>query len=417
MTRSEKPTTSDQPRICAVVMECNPFHEGHQYILQEARERTHAKYQIVVMSGDFVQRGEPAIEPKEQRARDILSAGADLVIELPLYYACSGAGYFARGAVTLIDRLHCVTDLVCGSESGDGRAICTAADLLAEEPAIYQNLLREALSTGLSFPAARARALSALLPDLPAEVLSAPNDTLALEYARTLRQLHSTITLTPVPRISGVPSASDLRRQRIAEDTALMTPDLLSMPLLHSLLQGGATLAPQSTDPTDALSRCLDVEPDLARRMRALLPSFVSWPQYAALLKTRNNTYTHISRALLHILLGMRTDHLQALLDEGLIGYARVLGFRRSSAPLLHRIKETSSIPLITRTSEEAIQKAGLSPLFAADLHETLAASTFYDLSCRTAHAASERARAASPTGSDDALPLPLEPQKPLILL
>ena len=102
-------------KITGVIMECNPFHEGHRFFLEQARTVTGCDRLIAVMSGDYVQRGEPAILPKEIRARALLEHGADLVLELPLYYACGGAEYFARGAVTLLDRLGAVTDLCFGS--------------------------------------------------------------------------------------------------------------------------------------------------------------------------------------------------------------------------------------------------------------------------------------------------------------
>ena len=117
-------------KITGVIMECNPFHEGHRYFLEQARAVTGCDRLIAVMSGDYVQRGEPAILPKEIRARALLEHGADLVLELPLYYACGGAEYFARGAVTLLDRLGAVTDLCFGSECGSTEEILQAARTL-----------------------------------------------------------------------------------------------------------------------------------------------------------------------------------------------------------------------------------------------------------------------------------------------
>ena len=192
--------------VTGIIMECNPFHEGHAYLLKEARRRTGADYIVVALSGDYVQRGEPAVFDKYIRAEQVLRAGADLVLELPLYAACGSAEYFARGAVALLDRLGVVTDLCFGSESGDTDYIMRNARLLAlaedgihsvedravsaqdesvsaqggtisaedgintsEEPCSsseesvfrYRLYLQSGLRKGLSFPAARAAALEA----------------------------------------------------------------------------------------------------------------------------------------------------------------------------------------------------------------------------------------------------------------
>lgn len=192
--------------VTGIIMECNPFHEGHAYLLKEARRRTGADYIVVALSGDYVQRGEPAVFDKYIRAEQVLRAGADLVLELPLYAACGSAEYFARGAVALLDRLGVVTDLCFGSESGDTDYIMRNARLLAlaedgfhsvedravsaqdesvsaqggtisaedgintsEEPCVsneesvfrYRLYLQSGLRKGLSFPAARAAALEA----------------------------------------------------------------------------------------------------------------------------------------------------------------------------------------------------------------------------------------------------------------
>ena len=113
-------------RTAGIIAECNPFHEGHAHLLRRARSVSGADYVIVVLSGDYVQRGAPAIQDKYLRTRAVLEGGADLVLELPLYYACGAADYFARGAVTLLARLNVVTDLVFGSESADLNALLKA---------------------------------------------------------------------------------------------------------------------------------------------------------------------------------------------------------------------------------------------------------------------------------------------------
>lgn len=264
--------------VTGIIMECNPFHEGHAYLLKEARRRTGADYIVVALSGDYVQRGEPAVFDKYIRAEQVLRAGADLVLELPLYAACGSAEYFARGAVALLDRLGVVTDLCFGSESGDTDYIMRNARLLAlaedgintsEEPYVsseegvfrYRLHLQSGLRKGLSFPAARAAALEAVflcgstegsknlasvsedsmaiasVPEDSKTLASAPeadrckgtfrtsegsgypaspNDLLAVEYCRALLSSGSSICPHAIPRIE-VPSATERRAQLYEE--------------------------------------------------------------------------------------------------------------------------------------------------------------------------------------------------------
>ena len=183
-------------RVIGIIAEFNPFHKGHEYLIQKARERTGADYVVVAMSGDYVQRGAPSILSREIRAEALLRAGVDLVVELPLYVSSSGADYFARGGVALLESLGVITDLVFGSESGDLASLrAVAGRLVAEDSLIagdnlaagdssgtedsfaaevdpvtegspaaldslYRNLLREGLRRGLSFPQARAASLA-----------------------------------------------------------------------------------------------------------------------------------------------------------------------------------------------------------------------------------------------------------------
>ena len=142
-------------KVTGIIAEYNPFHKGHAYHIQKAKELTGADYIIVVMSGDFTQRGMPAILDKYTRARMALACGADLVLELPVRFACASAEFFAGGAVSLLDRLGVVDSLCFGSECGDAGLLQKAASVLAEAEALesFRSTLREGIRNGLSFPA------------------------------------------------------------------------------------------------------------------------------------------------------------------------------------------------------------------------------------------------------------------------
>lgn len=368
--------------VTGIVMECNPFHEGHQYILNKAREIAGDGHVIVILSGDYVQRGIPAIMSKEQRTHTVLAAGADLVLELPLPYATGAANYFATGAMNLLLRLGVVTDLVFGSLSADADAIIRAAALLDAEPPEFQECLRAALSEGLSYPAARARAAAnALGISLPTN----GNDVLGIEYVRALNHYtpeHS-IRIHAIPRIDT--DSATLRRTRMLDamsqgltdhETYYMRANAFSQMLHYRLLS--LTGLSGSADAAAALMQYQDVDHDLACRIVRLLPDYHTWEDYCMQLKTRNVTYTRVSRALLHILLDIRADDVAALTAAGTIGYARILGFRRSAGSLLATLREQSTIPLITSPSE-GLRSEDIPPVFRQQLRRDLTASELYD--------------------------------------
>ena len=152
-------------KIVGLITEYNPFHNGHLYHIEKAKEITGADFVIVVMSGDYVQRGAPAIMPKHLRAEIALEAGVDLLFELPVCYAVGSAEYFAKGAVSLFERLGCIDSICFGSECGDYGLLARIAHILADEPEGYRLALKNALKKGMSFPLARQTALKEYLQD------------------------------------------------------------------------------------------------------------------------------------------------------------------------------------------------------------------------------------------------------------
>ncbi|MDO4478535.1 MAG: nucleotidyltransferase family protein [Lachnospiraceae bacterium] len=196
--------------IAAVIAEFNPFHNGHAYLAKMARELTGADFVIAIMSGDYVQRGVPAIVDRETRCRMALAAGYDLVLAYPTRFASASAECFAAKAVEILSHLGCVDYLVFGSENGDLTALNVVADTLSDEPPTYKEALRRALKNGLSFPTARALALEeALTSDSSlmkmehsdvATLLSTPNNILALEYLKAIKRLKVNIKPVTITR-------------------------------------------------------------------------------------------------------------------------------------------------------------------------------------------------------------------------
>lgn len=184
-------------KAAGIIAEYNPFHKGHQYHIEETRRKTGADYIIVVMSGDYVQRGEPAIADKYMRTQMALSGGADVIIEMPSLYAVASAEYFATAGIGILDQLGCVDYLSFGSEWADVEDFSAYATLFLEEPEEYKQLLQEQLKMGKNFPEARAFAAGKMLfdskPEQAMEFLKEPNHILGLEYIKALKRRNSSI--------------------------------------------------------------------------------------------------------------------------------------------------------------------------------------------------------------------------------
>ena len=211
-------------KVTGLITEYNPFHSGHQYHMDEARRLTGADAILVVMSGDFVQRGLPAITDKYSRTRMALTAGADAVIELPLAAATGSAEYFASGAVQTLNACGCVTDLVYGCECDPPELLTPIARLLSEEPDSFRAALLENLRSGLSDPAARSLAIQKILPDF-GRILDLPNNILGIEYQKALIQTGSPIRPHGLVRrgIGYHQSASSIREAAAAGSLDRMT--------------------------------------------------------------------------------------------------------------------------------------------------------------------------------------------------
>ncbi len=402
-------------KVAAIIAEYNPFHNGHAYLLQKARELTGADYCVAVMSGDFVQRGAPAIYGKYLRARMALLSGADLVLELPAVFSCGSAEDFAACGVALLDQLGVADALCFGSECGQTEPLAELAGLFCEEPEEYRRALTDGLKSGLSFPLARAKAAEHYLtgqtghresadaassqagpasPDdagwggrLPhvGSLLSSPNDILGIEYCKAIRRLNSSIRPVAVLRrgsgyhdsslpeaSSGFcPSAAALREILEDRGSGHVRQNFLRLsqgvpgPVL-SLIRDAVPL--QADDFSVLLSQRLlelqlhgrpltgfyDVPGDLAARIRKKTLAFSSFTQRTAALKTRQYTYTRVSRALLHILLDITAEEAQSRKERGFVSHIRILGFQKSAAPLLSAIKKAARLPLITKTADAA---------------------------------------------------------------
>ena len=225
-------------KVVGIIAEYNPFHKGHEYQIRYAREILGADYIVIAMSGDFVQRGAPALMEKHLRAEMALLGGADLILEMPVQTATASAEGFAAGGVSLLDGLGVVDELCFGSECGDTETLMNIAQILIKEPFEYRKLLQQNLRTGMSFPAARSSALIGYIQKKIASglntlgtssehielVLSSPNNILGIEYCKALLRLNSQIRPVTIRR-----EGMGYHETAVPEgDSASSSPDLQS---------------------------------------------------------------------------------------------------------------------------------------------------------------------------------------------
>ena len=414
-------------KVVGLITEYNPLHNGHVRHIRMAKKRSGADHVIAVMSGHYVQRGEPACMDKYLRTEAALKAGVDLVLELPVFYAAGSAEYFAAGSVALLDRLGVVDTLCFGSERGDLESMTALARVLASEPEPFSRKLRELLSGGMNFPSARSVALRAYLDmiqaPIPEEVLnsllSTPNNILGIEYLKVLFRRHSSIRPDTIPRTGDYRSevltppycsASALRRILEDEYSHSSSVSAQTFKVLRScvpedsymlMAEAFQTRLPVVLDDfssfllykllavrNGSMTDYLDLSPELENRIRASLTGMTSFSGLIDAVKCRQYTRTRISRALLHLLLEIRVSDLDRYRDADYIPYARVLGFRKSAEPLLRQIKKHASVPLLTKLAGAEKQ---LSPTGQFMLDQELFASDLYQAAVRQKFGASMR--------------------------
>ena len=396
-------------RITSIISEYNPFHEGHKYHMENAKKITNSDYTIVIMSGDFTQRGTPAIIDKYARAGQALLGGADLVLELPVCFATASAEGFAFGAVSILEKLGVVDSLVFGSESGDIDCIKKVADFLVNESSEYKECLQFFLKQGLSFPKARANVLCEVFPDLDESFLSSSNNILGIEYCRALKYFDSSIAPMTIIRKDNLYNDDELAEEgKLSSATAIRKVLLYSSTLLDTvgaympenslniLIDNWGISAPVCNDDfslllkyklllgtRETLVQYLDVTSDLADRIYNNLNLYKNFDSFCDLLKTKELTYTRISRSMLHVLLDIKKSDYEDIRTTGYGQYVRILGFRKEASQLLHEIKEHSSIPLISKLSDSVKELDGIAlsmlekDIQAAHVYESVVADKF----------------------------------------
>lgn len=390
--------------IVGIITEYNPFHNGHLYHIQESRRMTKAQAVICVMSGNFLQRGEPAIVNKWARTYMALKGGVDLLLEIPYAYATRSAEAFAFGAVRLLDATGMVDYLSFGSESGDLHSLLSLAQILVEEPEPFKEALTHYLSQGLSFPKARNLALDQLYSKESnlSSILQNPNNILGIEYLKALHLLQSTMKPCTITRkgrgyhdktLGGAFSSATAIREAIKKDQSIESlkksmPLTSLMSLEEEINQGQGPIFLEDLTyyllfllrrtRREELEEILGMEEGLENRLKKALKEAITLEELLASMKTKRYTLTKIQRLFLHLLSGYTKREAKAFDREGGPRYLRILGFNKVGQEILNRMRERAYLPCINRVAPFYHQGFGLTKamlgmdILATDLYTLL---------------------------------------------
>lgn len=374
----------DKMKVLGIVVEYNPFHNGHIYHIERSREITGSDAVVCVMSGNFIQRGEPAMLNKFARAETALHCGADLVIELPHPYAMSRAESFAFGAVKILDCIGIVDCISFGSEHGNVEALDFIAGILEAEPKEYRLELKKQLELGLAFPVCRQKAIKKYLNDTSApdlsELLETSNNILGIEYLKALKKLKSSIKPYTIPRISNSYNSSQLTG-KVSSATAIRSsitggnaPGCMSSETAQALppfslavieREFSSGKGPNSIKMFEAAIFSLirrmnpgqirelpDVSEGLEYRIKSAGENTGSIEELIDSICTKRYAQTRIQRILFSMHTGLTKAETELFMHYGGPQYARILGFNNTGRLLLSMMKRKSSLPVIVKTAD-----------------------------------------------------------------
>jgi len=356
-------------RIMATIAEYNPFHNGHLFHLIQSKKNSACTHTMVLMSGDFVQRGSPAIADKWTRAKTALSMGADLVCELPFYAAGQSAEFFARGAVDILNATRVVDCLSFGSEEKDMQLLNDLADRMVDESDSFKALLQSQLKEGYSFAVARQHAISKLYTPTLGEILAQPNNILAIEYLKAIIRTDSKIKPLNISRKGEGYAADDWPPPSKYASATQIRKGLLSgfdvqpyLPYPVSDLDnakenfqsgirdfnlGLTTRLLQTT--AEELRQFPYVSEGIENRILESLHNELTLEGISKYVASKRMPESRIRRILINLMLGMDTNLFKTAYNGELQPYLRVLGFNKKGIEILNCIKKNSTIPRLTQ--------------------------------------------------------------------
>lgn len=371
-----------------IIAEYNPFHNGHKYHLEQALTESGADVCVSVISGNFTQRGEIALLDKWTRAEMAVRNGVNLVVEMPTVFACSNAGYFAEAGVEILEALG--TNFICfGSESGNTEELSRIAREMESAGPNLEKEIKDAVKGGLAYPRARSRAVSKLLGDKAASVIESPNNILAVEYLKHMKNArplavkrrgagyHDTDIQEEMASATAVRqmlhkgkdisrAVPDISREILEQNMGGFTSsDLLTPLIILKVLQTSA----------EELNSIFGAGEGLGNIMKNRLRYWKTYEDIIADLKSKRYTRTRIERVLVHTLLGIKREDILSASK-----YIRVLAFDEKGSKYLKQIKKSEEcpLPIITNINKDW----GTFPEAHATLEKDILAADIYNLAC-----------------------------------
>ncbi|MGG5462348.1 nucleotidyltransferase [Clostridium sp. B9] len=362
--------------ITGIITEYNPFHLGHELHLKSSKDITKCDGVICVMSGNFVQRGLPALTDKWTRTKMALNAGVDLVVELPTVFATSSAEFFAFGAVSLLNSLNVVNNLCFGSESGDIELIKKLSEIIVNEPLEFKEYLKVFLDEGLPFPKARSKALIKYIKENYEEIdisnlesiLNSSNNILAIEYCKSLYRLKSSITPFTIKRLGADYNEEDLSKDEIASASAIRksiysasleeslefmpeyTYNLLKEAKFSDLNKMFELVRYAILSNPKILKNIPEASEGIDNKIIQNIGKANSIDELINLCKSKRYSYTRLNRILCHVLLCINKEVLS--LRKTPPTYLRILGFNNKGREIIKEIKKNSDIILVNKLSK-----------------------------------------------------------------
>lgn len=388
-------------KAAGIICEFNPFHNGHKYLLERVRQELQPDALVCVMSGNFVQRGEPAMWNKYSRAKAAVLCGADLVIELPVYAAVNSASEFAKGGISILKGLGIVDTIAFGSEIGDAKILKRAAEMSVAENKAFSAVFRDAIDKGISYAKAYEIAVTEQIKDLPEHFFEGSNNILALEYIKQNILTSANLNIFTVKRIGSahdsfspeecLASASYLRNTwftdnknyvnfipseclDLFEDSQVF--DFKANEALFQMLR--LSILNTSLEEIAALSEASEGLENLVKKAVLNASNTDELIQY---IKSKRYTYARISRLLIQLLLNLNKYSVKEAFDHP---YARVLAFNETGREAIKCSKEKASIPVITNLNKQVKQNdpilAGLNLDFhASDVYNVITSNNIYE--------------------------------------
>ncbi|MDE6274297.1 MAG: nucleotidyltransferase family protein [Clostridiales bacterium] len=379
-------------KICAVVCEYNPFHNGHAYQLAEARRLSGCDKLLCIMSGNFTQRGEMAVFSKFSRARHAILSGADAVIELPAPFAVAPAELFSEGAIHILSSIPAVEALAFGCERGDKESFLRAATALCREDKEYKAALKENMKGGTSYKVAQVKTALALNEDVDEALLTSPNNVLGTLYCRAILKRGAHIEPLPIPRVGGgyadtaplknFSSATALRacmRENSRKNKKILKSNLPPAVCSEQLVADKETfekvlMSALLLKDAEEIAKTPDCSEGLENRLRAMAKSNPDYDDMLAKIVTKRYTLSRLRRILLENALGIYQKDVKNYLETPL--YYRVLAVKKESAEELLAALGEGKFSVVARKSDVLALKKDAAACFETDVR----ANDFYNV-------------------------------------